>query len=766
MPNPDVTVVCNTFRPGGIDVLLAGMRDQTFPRDKFEVVLVDHRYERRHQEVMALAKRYGVPLIHVPEHRRNGKWAVCSSAFTTGFAVARGRVIIMLVDWTYAPPGWIEQHLKYHGGTPTYVIGPYLYHTVGINRALYERLVKEMPGAVHRPWAAYEQQPKLRLRQPFDLTTQDARADASSIEEDAVLRGEIFDEVSAFEEGPFDPAWLERMPPLPEGDPGARGHLVPGPVAYTNAHLKNESVPREILYALNGVDVWSERGGRMCIDTDLGRRVSAVGVPCFWAPETLAHCVNPRHGVCRVMPFGLVDDRVAGRWNLEDCEAFYERRKREIAAATFVPAPAPYVLRELAEKLEPWRTADVIGTAPLDVPDREFFGRDIFPDSPYAETDVRTPTLVASAWGGPKTVLVVASGPGRAEGLIRTLRSVFEFPGGTPCDEAVVLWSAPEEPTAEERVGWPEGQVTVRLNTGIRRALREVEAIAKEMGFVLWLRDDERLLPGDGPPFPSPATQDLRILRTLGVYLGVSRSDGSGHLEPRLFAAGVKFPDYVRASVFGLGPDHLDGRMVHTRSLSILRERFLGAPGQLRLNVGCGSRTFSGWVNIDHDPECLPDRILELGKDALPYADGSVGALYASHMLDHLDFRAGHQFLTECKRVLKPGAPIRVVVCDLAAFIQAYNEGNLNRFAYFQPNEFRNATTQGLKFGFVACGGMSDRGWYSGHRMLYNAEGLREMLEDVGFLHVTARGENEFSEEFRDVDDCFPDHSVYVEGTT
>ena len=40
------------------------------------------------------------------------------------------------------------------------------------------------------------------------------------------------------------------------------------------------------------------------------------------------------------------------------------------------------------------------------------------------------------------------------------------------------------------------------------------------------------------------------------------------------------------------------------------------------------------------------------------------------------------------------------------------------------------------------------------------------MLEDVGFLHVTARGENEFSEEFRDVDDCFPDHSVYVEGTT
>ena len=210
----------------------------------------------------------------------------------------------MLVDWTYAPPGWIEQHLKYHGGTPTYVIGPYLYHTVGINRALYERLVKEMPGAVHRPWAAYEQQPKLRLRQPFDLTTQDARADASSIEEDAVLRGEIFDEVSAFEEGPFDPAWLERMPPLPEGDPGARGHLVPGPVAYTNAHLKNESVPRILRPERRGR---VERAGGMCIDTDLGRRVSAVGSVLLGPGDGPLRQPAPRR--MPRMPFGLVDDR-------------------------------------------------------------------------------------------------------------------------------------------------------------------------------------------------------------------------------------------------------------------------------------------------------------------------------------------------------------------------------------------------------------------------------------------------------------------------
>ncbi len=91
----DLSVQVCSFRPGGIDILLAGMRDQTYPKDRFELVLVDHRYERRHEQVMALAKRYDLPNVtHVPEHRRNGHWAVTSSAFNTGFALAQGLSLI------------------------------------------------------------------------------------------------------------------------------------------------------------------------------------------------------------------------------------------------------------------------------------------------------------------------------------------------------------------------------------------------------------------------------------------------------------------------------------------------------------------------------------------------------------------------------------------------------------------------------------------------------------------------------------------------
>lgn len=376
----DASVIIISFRPGGVDISLAGMRDQTYPKDKFEVIFVDHRYERRHKEVMALAQHYGVNLIHVPEHRRNGRWAITSSAFNTGFALAKGRVIILLVDWTYTPPGWIEAHLKHHQGQPAYVVAPYYYHAVGITEGMYKELAQSFWKSGHRvrPWSAFVQQPKLRLKIPFDLTTQDARTSAS-IEEDAVLRGEVFDEVSVFEEGLFDPSWLPRMPPLPEGDPGgrndARDHAV--------VHLKNESMLRETVYRLNGTDIWSERGGRMSIDTEFGRRFDCLGTPFIWEPAALAPCINPRHGVSRVMPFGDPEKRLEGRWSFADCQVFNKRRQDEVHAGEFLPAPAPYTLEELAKKLEPWRTAKIIDTSKLDIPDTEFFGREVWPDSPY-----------------------------------------------------------------------------------------------------------------------------------------------------------------------------------------------------------------------------------------------------------------------------------------------------------------------------------------------------------------------------------------------
>ena len=62
---PEISVVTACWRPGGMDLLMQGMHDQTFKN--FEVIMVDRRYERRHKKVMEWAKHYGIECFyHVP----------------------------------------------------------------------------------------------------------------------------------------------------------------------------------------------------------------------------------------------------------------------------------------------------------------------------------------------------------------------------------------------------------------------------------------------------------------------------------------------------------------------------------------------------------------------------------------------------------------------------------------------------------------------------------------------------------------------------
>lgn len=64
--------------------------------------------------------------------------------------------------------------------------------------------------------------------------------------------------------------------------------------------------------------------------------------------------------------------------------------------------------------------------------------------------------------------------------------------------------------------------------------------------------------------------------------------------------------------------------------------------------------------------EAMPDNVLvhDLAK-GIPFGDGSVDAVYHSHLLEHLDRPVAAEFMTEVRRVLKPGGVQRVVVPDL-----------------------------------------------------------------------------------------------------
>jgi hypothetical protein len=77
----------------------------------------------------------------------------------------------------------------------------------------------------------------------------------------------------------------------------------------------------------------------------------------------------------------------------------------------------------------------------------------------------------------------------------------------------------------------------------------------------------------------------------------------------------------------------------------------------IKLNIGAGSTVIEGFTPIDR----------KLGTEAfpLPYADGSVDEIRASHILEHFTFGDAQKAMEEWSRVLKPGGRIRISVPDV-----------------------------------------------------------------------------------------------------
>lgn len=89
------------------------------------------------------------------------------------------------------------------------------------------------------------------------------------------------------------------------------------------------------------------------------------------------------------------------------------------------------------------------------------------------------------------------------------------------------------------------------------------------------------------------------------------------------------------------------------------------------LNFGCGSVFHREWVNLDAMP-AADGVIAHDVRRPFPYPDGSFDGVYGSHVLEHLEPSAGARLLRDCRRILRPGGIIRVVVPDLEAIVRLY----------------------------------------------------------------------------------------------
>jgi hypothetical protein len=315
-----VTVSVGSSRPGGIDILLAGLTAQTFT--DFEVVFTDARYHSRHARVLDAVKASGLqqPFYHVPNARNNPPWNTSCAGVNTGFMLSAGEVVIMLLDYAYCPPGWIEAHVKHHTGKRRAVMSPHLYHT--------------LPPVVTKDG-----------RTPLTFTPEDATI------ENVLAQRENFDEVSIFPT-PFTPAMLaqtEQMMP-PHQDPKM---LQPeGPSEYWFMHTKNESFLREDVLAIGGIEENYDRGGGPG-DLLFGWQLWQTGCELWLCQEARVNVLNPRRILPNMMLVGRTREGVAapGKWSYNEGEAYYRARM----ASLDPKSKNPYDMRAKREELWVWR---------------------------------------------------------------------------------------------------------------------------------------------------------------------------------------------------------------------------------------------------------------------------------------------------------------------------------------------------------------------------------------------------------------------------
>ena len=90
-----------------------------------------------------------------------------------------------------------------------------------------------------------------------------------------------------------------------------------------------------------------------------------------------------------------------------------------------------------------------------------------------------------------------------------------------------------------------------------------------------------------------------------------------------------------------------------------------------KVNLGCGKRYHSDWINLDFNAS--DDTIISYNLlNKLPFETNSVDAVYTSHVLEHFNLEQAQYFVKEIFRVLKPDGILRIAVPDLEKIVHSY----------------------------------------------------------------------------------------------
>ncbi|MCV3272655.1 class I SAM-dependent methyltransferase [Roseobacter sinensis] len=166
---------------------------------------------------------------------------------------------------------------------------------------------------------------------------------------------------------------------------------------------------------------------------------------------------------------------------------------------------------------------------------------------------------------------------------------------------------------------------------------------------------------------------------------------------------------------------------------------YLERDGFKGLQVGCGPHINSGWHNSDifmprpffrgfTKQESELDLHVDI-TEPLPYPDDSLDAIYAEEVLEHVPNPAGRAFLSEAKRVLRPGGVLRLTTPDALGICKVFAGGvpdvDVEHWEPFWLNPYWSREYW-----------LNGQFYLYGHQHLWTFEELSDALGQSGFKKV------------------------------
>lgn len=155
----------------------------------------------------------------------------------------------------------------------------------------------------------------------------------------------------------------------------------------------------------------------------------------------------------------------------------------------------------------------------------------------------------------------------------------------------------------------------------------------------------------------------------------------------------------------------------------------------MKLNLGCGSNKIEGFINIDTESSCKPDKVCNFITQKLPFKKNSVEEVVLFHTIEHISKRYHKIILSEIWRVLRPQGRFIVSYPEFTKCVENWKKN------FRGKREFWEATIYGRQLY------PSDF-----HVAIMYSPDFIDTLKDCGFVSIVAKSEPQ--EDYNTVVSC------------